>query len=65
MKNKAGKGILPDFNYYKATIIKMTGYWHKDKQRKEQNGIKDSKISLYTYRQLTSTKEKNNTLEDK
>lgn len=33
MKNKARKRILPDFNYYKVTIIKMTRYWHKDKQR--------------------------------
>lgn len=57
MKNKARKGILPDFNHDKATITKMTRHWQKHRQGEERNGIEDSKISLYTYRQLTSTKE--------
>lgn len=50
MKNKARKRILPDFNYYKVTIIKMTRYWHKDKQRgTEWNwGLKNKPIHIQT-----------------
>lgn len=44
MKNKARKGILHDFNnYYKAAIIKIIRYWHKDRQREGQNRIEDPK----------------------
>ena len=49
---------IPDFKLsYRATALKTVRHWHKNRQEKQWNRIKDLDINPHTFEQLIFDKE--------
>ena len=65
MKNRKLTGgiTIPDlWTYYRAVIIIIAGYWHKDREENQWNRMKTTEGSTYRYSQLIFDKNNQTTI---